>query len=49
MYLSKPVVVSRGSSPPVRTRPAGMGVEFENLDHDAHARIDELVRGLKGR
>ena len=29
--------------------PAGMGVEFENLDHDAHARIDELVRGLKGR
>jgi len=29
--------------------PAGMGVEFENLGHDAHARIDELVRGLKGR
>ncbi len=29
--------------------PAGMGVEFENLGHDAHALIDELVRGLKGR
>lgn len=29
--------------------PAGMGVEFENLDHDAHARIDALIRGLKGR
>jgi hypothetical protein len=29
--------------------PAGMGVEFEHLGHDAHARIDELVRGLKGR
>lgn len=29
--------------------PAGMGVEFENLGQDAHALIDELVRGLKGR
>jgi uncharacterized protein (TIGR02266 family) len=29
--------------------PAGMGVEFENLGPDAHAVIDELVRGLKGR
>src|SRR5512143_600666 len=29
--------------------PAGMGVEFENLAHDARDRIDELVRGLKGR
>jgi uncharacterized protein (TIGR02266 family) len=29
--------------------PEGMGVEFENLGHDARDRIDELVRGLKGR
>lgn len=29
--------------------PAGMGVEFEALGGEARARIDELVRGLKGR
>lgn len=29
--------------------PAGMGVEFESLGSDARARIDEIVRGLKGR
>jgi uncharacterized protein (TIGR02266 family) len=29
--------------------PAGMGVEFEHLGADARSRIDELVRGLKGR
>jgi uncharacterized protein (TIGR02266 family) len=29
--------------------PAGMGVEFEHLGPDARTRIDELVRGLKGR
>ena len=29
--------------------PAGMGVEFESLGADARARIDEIVRGLKGR
>jgi len=29
--------------------PAGMGVEFESLGNDARARIDEIVRGLKGR
>jgi uncharacterized protein (TIGR02266 family) len=29
--------------------PAGMGVEFEHLGSDARARIDEIVRGLKGR
>lgn len=29
--------------------PAGMGVEFEHLGADARERIDEIVRGLKGR
>lgn len=29
--------------------PAGMGVEFESLGSDARARIDDIVRGLKGR
>jgi uncharacterized protein (TIGR02266 family) len=35
--------------PPGGDGPAGMGVEFEHLGADARARIDELVRGLKGR
>jgi len=29
--------------------PAGMGVEFESLGSEARARIDDIVRGLKGR
>jgi uncharacterized protein (TIGR02266 family) len=29
--------------------PAGMGVEFEHLGSDAHARIDDLVRRLRSR
>lgn len=35
--------------PPGTDEPAGMGVEFESLGADARARIDEIVRGLKGR
>lgn len=35
--------------PPGTGEPAGMGVEFESLGADARARIDEIVRGLKGR
>jgi uncharacterized protein (TIGR02266 family) len=35
--------------PPGGDEPAGMGVEFEALGHEARARIDELIRGLKGR
>jgi uncharacterized protein (TIGR02266 family) len=27
--------------------PAGMGVEFENLDAESRARIDEIVQGLR--
>jgi len=34
---------------PGTDEPAGMGVEFESLGSDARARIDEIVRGLKGR
>jgi len=35
--------------PPGTDEPAGMGVEFESLGAEARARIDEIVRGLKGR
>jgi len=34
---------------PGSDEPAGMGVEFENLGPEARERIDEIVRGLKGR
>ena len=37
------------TQPAGRDEPAGMGVEFESLGSDARARIDEIVRGLKGR
>ena len=35
--------------PPGTDEPAGMGVEFESLGSEARARIDDIVRGLKGR